>query len=185
MREGLVCPVICYSVNHISGEMDLLACPLQRNEGQPLPLRGHLQHDAIVNVKHQGSRAGQKTKTFISIWNSSVEGKRKNGVGGLGGAKKGAILWFLSFFCSFALLFLHLILIKCSGNVPVLTVKAHTHSCREALLGGKFFVFDPGNDRGPTARKKTYDTFGFTPGTPAPAFKQNSCNKKFKSLENV
>lgn len=52
VREGLVCPVICYSVNHISGEMDLLACPLQRNEGQPLPLRGHLQHGAIVNVKH-------------------------------------------------------------------------------------------------------------------------------------
>lgn len=58
VREGLICPAICYSVNHISGEMDLLACPLQRNEGQPLPLRGHLQHDAIVNVKHQESRAG-------------------------------------------------------------------------------------------------------------------------------
>lgn len=44
-------PVICYSVNRISGEMDLLACPLQRNEGRPLPWRCHLQRDAIVNTQ--------------------------------------------------------------------------------------------------------------------------------------
>lgn len=68
-REGLVRPVICYSVNHISGEMDLLACPLQRNEGQPLPPRCHLQHDAIVNVN--SSRIKQK--------HSHPETKRRGG----------------------------------------------------------------------------------------------------------
>lgn len=67
VREGLVCPVICYSVNHISGEMDLLACPLQRNEGQPLLLRGHLQHDTTVNVKHQEGRGGKNKSSHIYL----------------------------------------------------------------------------------------------------------------------
>lgn len=43
--------VICYSVNRISGEMDLLACPLQRSEGQPRAWRCHLQRNAFVNTQ--------------------------------------------------------------------------------------------------------------------------------------
>lgn len=97
-REGLVCPVICYSVNHISGEMDLLACPLQRNEGQPLPPRCHLQHDAIANAKHRETRAGWNKNIHIQRW--------KEGVGGLVGQSAG-------FSCSFAPLFLSLTWIKC------------------------------------------------------------------------
>lgn len=105
-------------------------------------------------------------------------------MGGFGGAKEGAILWFLSFFCSFALLFLHVILIKCSRNVLVLTVKAHTHSYREALLGGNFFVFDPGNDRGPTATKKLMTRLVLHLAPQHQHFSKIAAIK-FKSLENA
>lgn len=116
-REGLVCPVICYSVNHISGEMDLLACPLQRNEGQPLPPRRHLQHDAIVNAKHQETRAG---------WNKNIRiQRRKEGAGGLGEGRGGTICWFLLQLCS-------LVSGSLLDKMLLQRLRARRHSCREA-----------------------------------------------------
>lgn len=54
--------------------MDLLVCPLQRNEGRPLPRRCHLQHDVIVNMQLWGKHA---EKTFIPILNSGDGGRWK------------------------------------------------------------------------------------------------------------
>lgn len=62
-RESHVSPtVICYSVNRISGEMDLLACPLQSSEGRPLPRRCHLRRGAIVNARLGEKKLGRKKK---------------------------------------------------------------------------------------------------------------------------
>jgi len=74
--------------------MDLQACPLQRNEGQPLPWRCHLQRNAIVNTQLWKKRA---EKTFIPIWNSG-DGEGWKGKGwGIRRADAELVLWFLSF----------------------------------------------------------------------------------------
>lgn len=150
-REGLVCPVICYSVNRISGEMDLLACPLQRNEGQPLPPRCHLQHHAIVNAKHQETQAG---------WNKNIcIHRRKEGVGGLGGGQSAG------FSCSFALLFLSLAWIKCCcSGCKRAHIPAGRHSSEGKFLSLTLKI------TGAPQWERTYDMFGFTPGTAPPRF---------------
>lgn len=75
-KESHVCPVICYSVNRISGEMDLLACPLRRDEGQPLPWRCHLQHDTIVNTQLWEKRAEKHSYPFGILVMERDEGWR-------------------------------------------------------------------------------------------------------------
>lgn len=88
-RESHVSPtVICYSVNRISGEMDLLACPLQRSEGRPLPRRCHLRRGAIVNARLGEKKLGRKKiKNSHSRLEFQWWREMKRRVEGLGGQR--------------------------------------------------------------------------------------------------
>lgn len=89
--------------------MDLLACPLQRNEGRPLPWRCHLRRDAIVYTQLWEKRQKKHSQPFgIPV----MKRDEKRG-GGIRRAEAEAVLWFLSFA---ALLhsFLHSLLQPCA-----------------------------------------------------------------------
>lgn len=127
----------------------------------------------------------EKTKAVISTWNSSVEEKWKKGGGRIRRAEEGAIRWFLSFFCSFALLFLSLVLIKCSGAVSCTDCEStHTHYCREALLGGNFFCLWPWKWQGPHSEKELMTRFVLHLAPLHREFSETPAIK-FNSLENA
>lgn len=72
--------------------MDLLACPLQRNEGRPLPRICHLQRDAIANTQHCEKQAEKHSYPFgIPM----MKRDEKKG-GGIRRAEAEPTLWFLS-----------------------------------------------------------------------------------------
>lgn len=140
--------MICYSANRISGEMDLLACPLQRNEGRPLPWRCHLQRDAIVNTQLWEKWAEKHSYPFgIPVMNRD----EKTG-GGIKRAEAESALWFLSFAA-----LLHS-LVQPSAfqgrNITSAVVKLHTFLFAR-IAGGGIFTSDPENMWGLTVKAKT------------------------------
>lgn len=157
--------MICYSVNRISGEMDLLACPLRRDEGQPLPWRCHLQHDTIVNAAlRKASR-----KTFIRVWNSG-DGERwiQKGGGIRRAQAEPACGFFLSQQCS-AVSYTTSTTCCCLVR-EILEPKLlsnHMHSWFFTELEGKFHFWPR---RCVRPHGEGVDMFGFTPGSASPLF---------------
>ena len=155
-REPRLAPVICYSVNRISGEMDLLACPLQRNEGRPLPRRCHLRRGAIVNAR-LGEKSGQKKKKKNIHTHLEFQWWRemKRRVEGLGGQRRSRSCGFSLSLAASLHSFQHSPLCNLLLFITAAELLSHCNTFLFARIARRRnFTFDPENMWGLAVRVK-------------------------------